>query len=112
MSGISNLEASVLEHTSNNGRYVTDEISVIEMASKRGLLCDYGPQRIADGMHYLTITLKGREALSEWRSKQPKPPKPKRQSREFRAWRSYVEACGNMEFSHFHREIWPGYEYF
>jgi hypothetical protein len=48
-------EIDVLLHTQRTGRYVTDEQFVIEMAAK-GLLKDYGPQRLAGGMHYLTIT--------------------------------------------------------
>ena len=107
---VSDFEALVLVHTSNTGRYVTDEAKVIEMA-QRGLLRDYGPQKLADGMHYLTMTGAGRDALIAWRARQPKPPKVKGPSREFRAWRAYVDACGNIRFSQVHREVWPEYEH-
>lgn len=67
-------EADVLRHTSDTGRYVTDEKKVIELG-ERGLLNDYGPQRLADGMHYFTLALKGQEALQAWRDAKPQPPK-------------------------------------
>ena len=43
---VSARDADVLAHTSHTGRYVTDEAEVIALAS-RGLLHDYGPQRLA-----------------------------------------------------------------
>lgn len=87
---ITNQQADVLRHTSNNGRYATDEEFVIQMG-RYGLLFDHGPQRLADGMHYLTM---------------------RRCSREFRAWRDYLEAaCDRVSFSYFHKNIWPNHEY-
>lgn len=65
-------EADVLAHTASNGRYVTDEAAVIEMG-KAGLLQDHGPQNLAAGMHYLTMTHLGRMMLMQWRDAQPKP---------------------------------------
>lgn len=67
---LTTFEAEVLAHTSNTGRYVTDDARVIEMAD-RGLLKDYGPQNLAGGMHYFTMTSAGRKALSDWRATQP-----------------------------------------
>lgn len=108
---ISDYVASILSHTSDNGRFVTDEKRVLEIA-EAGLLFDHGPQALAGGAHYLTTTMAGRQALSEWRAAQPKPPKPKRrpQTRQFEAWRSYCEAFRRVPFGEFLREIWPSQE--
>lgn len=109
---ISDYEAEILRHTSSNGRFVTDEKRVIELA-ERGLLYDHGPQRLAGGMHYLVMTGKGRTALNEWHSFMkaygPKPPKVKvrRKSKQFRAWEDYCEANGRLGFSEFLKEVWP-----
>lgn len=101
-------EADVLRHTSNNGRYVTDEKRVIELAT-RGLLYDHGPQRLAGGMHYLVMTGKGRDALNEWQAAQPKPKpiKVKRRSRQFQAWQDYMDANGRLGFPEFLKKVWP-----
>lgn len=86
---ITPFEADVLAHTSSNGRYVTGDTRVIEMGG-RGLLSDYGPQELAGGMHFLTLSLKGQVALRVWREAQPKPPKSKRrrQTPAFEGWRA------------------------
>ncbi len=102
-------ELDVLEHTSRTGRYVTDEASVLDMA-KRGLLLDYGEQRLADGMHYFTLSQKGRALLNEHdknlcRFPQPKPKRPA--SEQFAAWRNYCDACQHTSFSVFLKEVWP-----
>lgn len=100
-------EADVLRHTSNNGRYVTGEERVIELAS-RGLLFDHGPQRLAGGMHYLVMTPEGRRQLNLWQAAQPKPKARKRRvSRQFRAWRDYVDANGYRKFPDFLTNVWP-----
>lgn len=100
-------EAGVLRHTSNTGRYVTDEQRVIDLAG-RGLLFDNGPQQLAGGMHYLVMAGRGRTALNEWQAAQPKPKvKKRRVSRQFRAWRDYEDANGRLGFSEFLKEVWP-----
>lgn len=107
---ITNKQADVLAHTSSNGRYVTDETLVLEMAQD-GLLHDRGAQRLAGGMHYFTMTALGRYALNEWRAVQPKPPKSKRRCTEaFRKWRDYCDAFNHIPFSTFWKEIWPTYQ--
>lgn len=103
---VSDCEASVLAHTSSNGRYVTDEKRVIEMANA-GLLKDYGAQQLAGGMHYLTLTELGRKALQEWRAAQPKPKPVKRRSEQCDRWRDCVEACGRSPCAKGRREVWP-----
>lgn len=105
---ITDKEADILRHTSDNGRYVTNEEFVIEMG-KRGLLFDHGPQRLAGGMHYLVTTMKGREELNEWQRSQPKPKKKRRRSEVFDSWQNYMDACGRIPFSEFWKEIWPNY---
>ncbi len=69
---ITKQQYEVLRHTSQNGRYVTDEAAVLEMAAA-GLLRDHGPQALAGGMHYLVTTMKGREAICEYEATLPKP---------------------------------------
>ena len=59
-------EYEVLKHTLKTGRYVTDKVAVIDLAA-RGLLNDHGPQVIAGGMHYFTITTAGCAAVAEFR---------------------------------------------
>jgi hypothetical protein len=90
-------EADVLAHTSQNDRYVTDELRVIQLAQK-GWLRDHGPQRLAGGAHYLTLTTRGREVLSQWRAAQPQPPplsKRKRRAKErWDRYRATKEAWG------------------
>jgi hypothetical protein len=101
--------ADVLAHTSRTGRYVTDEAAVITMASE-GLLHNHGPQRLAGGMHYLTITSKGRDVLSAWRAAQPKPApvKKRRRSRSFDSWRRYLGATyDRIPFPEYLKRIWP-----
>lgn len=110
---ISNEQADVLRHTSNTGRYVTDDAAVIAMGES-GLLYDHGPQRLAGGAHYLVMTGKGREALNEWSAAQPKPPKvkQKRSSRAFTAWRRYTDATFHrITFSEWLKDVWPTYQY-
>ncbi len=108
---ITNFEADVLSHAYTNGRYVTDDLSVIEMAD-RGLLRDYGPQLLAAGMHYLTTTSAGRSALVEWRRAQPRPPKvkKKRRSPQFQAWMDYQDANGRFPFPEFIKKVWPDHK--
>lgn len=108
MSQITEWEAEILAHTSRNGRFVTGEQRVIDLAG-RGLLFDHGPQRLTAGAHYLVTTMKGRAALSAWRSAQPKPKpaKRRRRSKSFQAWRDYLEANGRMGFREFLARIWP-----
>lgn len=103
---ISNFEADVLLHTSSNGRYVTDERRVIEMAD-RGLLFDHGPQPLAGGMHYLVTTPKGRAALNDWKAAQPKPKPVKRRSVQFQKWRDHCEVFSPIPFPQFLKEVWP-----
>jgi hypothetical protein len=104
---ITDREADVLLHTSNTGRYVTDEKAVLGMASA-GLLFDHGPQTLAGGMHYLVTTTKGRQALSEWKAVQPKPKVKKRRiSREFEAWMDFRDAYPGTTFPEFHAKVWP-----
>ena len=97
---LTNEEADILAHTSNTGRYVGEGHALMALAG-RGLLRDHGPQRLAGGAHYLTTTMAGREALSEWRAAQPKPQKVKRPSKQFQAWRDYCEAYGSIKFADF-----------
>jgi hypothetical protein len=103
---ITNAQADVLSHTSNNGRYVGEGHALMELA-KLGLLRDHGPQALAGGAHYLTMTPKGREALNEWRAAQPKAKKARRRSEQFAGWRAYCEACRRISFPEFLREVWP-----
>ena len=104
---LSTWEADVLSHASQNGRYVTGEARVIALADC-GLLFDHGAQRLAGGMHYLVMTIKGRVALSEWRAAHPKPKIPKRRRTEqFTAWQQFREACGRISFPEFLKTIWP-----
>lgn len=87
---ITNEQQEILRHTSNTGRYVTGDPTVIAMA-ENGLLYDYGPQALAAGDHYLVITHKGRAALNEWQRAQPKPVKPKRRrSAVFEKWQRFL----------------------
>lgn len=71
-----------MRHTSNTGRYVTDEQRVIDLAG-RGLLFDNGPQQLAGGMHYLVMA--GRGAPLSTNGRQPN------QSQRLRS----VESRGN-----------------
>ena len=107
-SALSAREADVLAHTSLNGRYVTDETDVIALAA-RGLLRDHGPQPIADGMHYLTMTAAGRDALNDYHLAQPKPApvKKRRRSRAFECWMRHREANYDRGFQRFLKDIWP-----
>lgn len=81
----------ILLHTRRTGRYVTDEPHVIQMA-RNGLLFDHGPQRLADGMHYLTMGSKGREMLIAHDEAQPKP---KPLTRSQRRYREYLSEYGD-----------------
>lgn len=102
---ITNHEADILAHASSKGRYVTADADVLDMAAS-GLLNDYGPQPLADGDHYLTLSEKGRSALAEWRAAQTKPKK-RRVSGAFESWEPYQDAFGHIPFSRFWKEIWP-----
>lgn len=101
---LTNEEADILAHTSNTGRYVGEGHALMTLA-KRGLLYDHGPQKLAGGAHYLVISTKGSEALSEWRAAQPKPPKVKRPSKQFQAWRDHCEANGRLSFPDFLKRL-------
>ena len=96
---ITPFEADVLAHTIRTGRYVTDETKVIQMGVD-GLLQDFGPQALADGMHYFTVTHKGHDALAEWQSNQPKPAKPKPMSRSKRRYQAYLRVADCFESFH------------
>jgi len=65
-------EAEILLHTSRTGRYVTGDPQVIALA-ECGLLNDYGPQQLAGGDRYFTLSAAGREALNAWKEAQPQP---------------------------------------
>ncbi len=101
-------EIDVLLHTASTGRYVTGDPFVIDIA-RRGLLIDHGPQSLAGGMHYLTLSGEGREAVRAWNACQPKP-KRKRVRPEFAAWRRYCEAFADVPFGEFFKRIWPQYK--
>lgn len=105
---ITDKQADVLHHTMTNGRYVTGETDVIALA-RAGLLHDHGAQQLAGGMHYLTLTNRGRDALREWFAVQPPPPKPKRRRRSevFDSWMTYCEVSARISFAEFLREVWP-----
>ncbi|HEY3898951.1 MAG TPA: hypothetical protein VGM54_10080 [Chthoniobacter sp.] len=104
---ITDFEALVLVHTANTGRYVSGEKQVIEMG-RRGLLFDHGAQSLAAGDHYLTMTVAGRAALSEWRAAQPKPRvKRRRRSRAFEDWMNFRDAGYRLPFDRFLAEVWP-----
>ncbi len=104
---ITNEEQAILRHTSDTGRYLTGgscrDFVVCQALAAEGLLHDHGPQRLADGDHYYTTTMRGREALNEWQRAQPKPvAKKDRTSRAFAAWRRYRDATyDRMGFSEF-----------
>lgn len=99
---ISNHQADILRHASNNGRYVCDELPDLKELAETGLFYDHGAQGLAGGMHYYTVTAKGRAALNEWQAAQPRPKGKKRRiSPEFADWRCYVEACGRISFREF-----------
>lgn len=102
---ITKFEYEVLAHCSDNGRYVTDEPTVIAMG-ERGLLRDHGPQALAGGAHYLVTTPSGRAALSEYRTAMPKL-KPKRRSEQFESWRTYRDVVKRISFSDFLKNVWP-----
>lgn len=109
---ITNHEAYILRHTSNNGRYVGTEHALMALAAS-GLLYDHGPQALAGGEHYLTTTAKGSEALNEWQRAQPKPAKPKRRtSPQFEAWRTYCEVFSRIPFSDFLKTVWPNLHHY
>lgn len=103
---ISNAVADILSHTSNTGRYVGEGHALMEIA-RAGLLHDHGPQQLAGGAHYLTMTVKGREALAQWRAAQPKPRKVRRRSEQFEGWRAYCESFKRISFPEFLRDVWP-----
>lgn len=96
----------VLLHTSQNGRFVTGEQRVIDLA-KRGFLFDHGSQRLACGDHYLVLTTKGRDALNNWHRQQPKPKWIRRASRSFSAWQRHCDAFSRISFPQFLKVVWP-----
>ncbi len=57
------LERDILLHTSRNGRYVTDADPTMDALVARGWLQSFGPQALAGGMTYYTMTSAGRQAL-------------------------------------------------
>lgn len=94
-------EYDVLAHASSNGRYVTGDRRVIELA-ERGWLRDYGPQALAAGAHYLTVTPKGREIINTYRATLPKPTMKRRRTTEvFAEWRRFTDAGYRMPFGEF-----------
>lgn len=56
-------QLEILKHTARNGRYVCDVGPNMVTLVARGLLCDFGPQSLAGGMHYYTLTGAGRQAI-------------------------------------------------
>ncbi len=56
-------ERDILRHTSRNGRYVTDANPTMDTLVSRGWLQSFGPQALAGGMTYYTMTAAGRQAL-------------------------------------------------
>lgn len=101
-------EADILRHASNNdGRYVTDDAVVLDLA-RRGLFENRGQPAIYAGMSALMITRAGREALNEWQAAQPKPKvKKRRTSPAFDSWRRYCDANGDFGFAKFLNVVWP-----
>ena len=93
-------EISVLQHTASNGRYVTDEAFVIDMAV-RGLLKDYGAQKPADGMHYFTLAEPGRQMLAAHAATLPKPRPLTRSQLRYREYRSVADCY--RDFGHWLR---------
>lgn len=97
---ITNKEADILAHTSQNERYVTgpNDQEIVPLVES-GLLRNNGTLSWLDGQIWLTLTTKGREALREWRSSQPKPkPLSKRKQRAKETWRRFRDW----------REAWGG----
>ena len=64
----------ILKHTQRTARYVCDHNSTTISLCLSGLIHDHGEQPIAGGMHYFTLTEKGREFLSLL---MPEPKKPR-----------------------------------
>ena len=81
----------ILSHTSRTGRYVSDEPLALEMA-QAGLLHDHGPQALAGGMHYLTMTALGRSTLVAHKATLPKPKPLTRSQRRYREYLSISES--------------------
>lgn len=93
----------ILQHTSNTGRYVGLD-GDLTFLSNEGLLLDYGPQVLAGGDHYYTLTAKGRYAINCYAANLPKPEKAskrRRKSRQFQAWQDYCSANGRHSFPEF-----------
>lgn len=104
---LTNLEADIMLHTSNTGRYVSREPLALDLA-RRGILFDHGPQALACGDHYFVTTPAGRNALSEWKSAQPKARSVRRkQSPAFASRHNFLDAGYRMPFGQFLKEIWP-----
>lgn len=105
---ITNQEADILIHASNNnGRYVTEEPVALDLA-ERGLFENRGRWALAGGAFALMLTAAGRAAINEWRAAQPKPKaKKRRTSPAFESWRHYCEANGRFGFGDFLKLVWP-----
>jgi len=94
MNPLNKEQISILEHTSNTGRYVSDLNEELRGLVVCGHLHDHGSQRLAGGMHYLTLTSAGRQWLEEWRAAQPRP-EPVRLTRGQRRYQMFLAAdCG------------------
>lgn len=105
---LTNNEADILRHTARTGRYVTGDAEVIALG-KRGLLHDHGPQALARGDHYFTLTEQGRAALREWQATQPKAKPPTKRQRRYRTWRTLQEIYPKLTFRAFLTE--PAYQH-
>jgi hypothetical protein len=81
-------QLDILVHTSRTGRYVSDECAPLVELVNGGLLFDYGPQKLAGGMHYFTLTTAGSEALAAHRATLPKPKPLTRAQRRYREFLS------------------------
>jgi hypothetical protein len=66
-------QIDILKHTSRTGRYVSNEPDCATLADS-GLLHDHGPQALAAGDHYYTLTATGRKAIADHLASLPKPP--------------------------------------
>ncbi len=66
-----------------------------------GLMRDNGPQRIAGGMHYYSVTQAGYDAM---KVASPPPPKISRSKRRWAAYRAIREVC-DFTFAEYLR--WP-----
>jgi|GEM_PF-2797792 len=81
-------EVDILKHALSTGRYLASDRRGLALA-QRGFLRDYGPQRLANGDHYFTITMAGRVALQEHQAAMPKPKPLTRSQQRYRDWLRY-----------------------